>query len=290
MGRKASFQGSSKAIVAASVQTIVFTPTDIESAGCVQLMFQLFGAAAPQPFSGIDRIRVRAGGDVIWDTTRRQLQAYQQRWGNRFAITADTDQTFSIPLNFLDAPRGMSGEQQDRCQFPPNREIQVELVTFGAAAGGNTAVVAGSVVCGWKQTDVPAEFFLRNYSSVLNLPATSRNVKYTFAEPGILRGLTLPTTGIDRAELYVSDRSAWRLPGNNFGGAVAANSGDMFRQKDFYETGQNAIATTPTTAVSVDLGIPALAGSSYLVLDTDATWAGVTNEGVFYSVVPLARK
>jgi len=287
MGRKASFQGSSKVITAGVVQTVVFTPTDIESAGCVQLMFQLFGnAALPQPFSGIDRVRVRAGGDVIWDTTRAQLQAYQQRWANRFAFNADTDQTFSIPLNFLDAPRGMSGESQDRCQFPPNREIQVEIVT-------NAGVVGGSAVCGWKQTDVPAEFFLRNYSNVLNLPAGSRNVKYTFAEPGILRGITLPTAGIDRVELYVSDRSAFRLPGSQFSGTVAAITGDMFRQVDFFETGQAAI-TPATTCKSVDLGIPALAGSSYLLMDTIAggatPWLGVANEGVLYSIVPLARK
>ena len=286
MGRKASFQGSSKTITAGVVQTVVFTPTDIESAGCVQLIFQLFGNAAPQPFSGLDRVRVRAGGDVIVDATRVQLQAYQQRWGNRFAINADTDQTFSVPLNFMDAPRGMSGEAQDQCQFPPNREIQIELVT-------NAAVVAGSVVCGWKQTDIPAQYFMRYYSSVMNLPAGSRNVKYTFSEPGIVRGFTLPTAGIDRAELYISDRSAWRLPGSQFGSAVAANTGDMLRQKDFFETGQTALATA-TTCVGVDLGIPALQGSSYLLLDTVAggatPWAGAANEGVIYSIVPLARK
>jgi hypothetical protein len=289
MGRKASFQGSSKPVAAAAVQTVVFTPTDIESAGCVQLMFQLFGNAAPQPFSGIDRIRVRAGGDVIWDSTREQLQAYQQRWSNRFSFNADTEGTFSIPLNFLDAPRGMSGEHQDRCQFPPNREIQVEIVTLAT-------VVVGSIVCGWKQTDIPAEFFPRYYSNVLNLPAGSRNVKYTFAEPGIVRGFTLPTAGVDRVELYISDRTAFRLPGSQFGAAVAANTGDMSRQKDFFECGQVDLgpAIGTTQHIAVDLGIPALAGSSYLLMDTIAggatPWLGVTNEGVIYSIVQLARR
>ena len=276
MGRKASFQGSSKAFVATTAQTIVFTPTDIESAGCVQLMFALTGAA--NDIADFDRIRVRAGGDVIVDCSVLQLQAYQQRWSNRFVSNVAGDTAFSIPLNFLDAPRGMNGEPQDRCQFPPNREIQVELVTLA------TIPAAGTVICGWKQTDVPAEFFMRYYSSVLNLPASSRNVKYTFAEPGIVRGLTLPTAGIDRAELYVSDRTAWRLPGAQFGGVTI---GDLWSQKDFFEDGASVTAAKHR---SVDLGIPAAAGSSYLVMDTGAAWAGATNEGAFYAIVPLARK
>lgn len=284
MGRKFSFQGSTKAVVATTVQTIVFTPTDIESAGCVQLVVGLFGNAAPMTGAMIDRVRVRAGGDVIVDCTYAQLEAYQQRWANRFTADAAAAQQFSIPLNFLDAPRGMTGEQQDRCQFPPNREIQVEVVT-------TAGVVVGTMMVGWKQTDVPAEAFMRYYSSVLNIPAGARNGKYTFAEPGILRGLTLPTAGIDRVELFVSDRSAWRAPGNTFGGAVAANSGDIFNEKDFFEDGSTI--TNPRHH-SVDLGIPAAAGSSYLLMDTTSggatPWLGATNEGAFYAIVPLARK
>ena len=277
MGRKAAFQGSAKTVAVTAVQTIVYTPTDIESAGCVQLMFAWTGAGNTN--SDIDRVRVRAGGDIIVDVSWFQLQAWQQRWSNRFVANLDAGTVFSIPLNFLDAPRGMGGEPQDRCQFPPNREIQVEIVTL------NTTV-AGTLTCGWKQTDVPAEFFLRHYSSVLNLPASSRNTKYPFAESGILRGLTLPTLGVDRAELYVSDRSAWRLPGAQFGGVT---TGDMLNEKDYFEDGITEVGVPVLKHHSVDLGIPAAAGSSYLVMDTGAAWLGVANEGAFYSIVPLAR-
>lgn len=275
MGRKASFQGSAKTVAATAVQTIVFTPTDIESAGCVQLMFAWTGAGNTN--SDIDRIRVRAGGDILVDCSWFQLQAFQQRWSNRFVANADAGTAFSIPLNCLDCPRGMGGEPQDRAQFPPQREIQVEIVTL------NTTV-AGTLTCGWKQTDVPAEFFIRYYSSVLNLPASSRNVKFPFVESGILRGLTLPTVGIDRAELIVSDRSAWRLPGAQFGGVA---TGDMLNEKDFFEDGTTEVGPPILKHHSVDLGIPAAAGSSSLIMDTGAGWLGVANEGAFYSVVPI---
>ena len=271
--RKATFQGSSKTIANLVVQTLVFTPQDLESAGLVQLMFATTGAANTASVVA-DRIRVRAGGDVIIDCSWAQMQAFQQRWSNRFVANADADTTFSIPLNFLDAPRGMTGEQQDRCQFPPNREIQVELTTTAAA-------VTGTIMAGWKQTDRPAECFQRYYSSVLNIPGSATNARYNFAEPGILRGLTLPQANISRAELYVSDRQAWRLPGPTFAGGTST---DLLSQKDFFEDG---VTETATKHHSVDLGIPAAAGSSYLLLDTAAGWS-TANEGAFYAVVPLA--
>jgi hypothetical protein len=272
MARKASFQGSAKTVTVTAVQTIVFTPTDIESAGCVQLMFAWTGAGNTN--ADIDRVRVRAGGDIIVDVPFADLQAYQQRFSKNNTANAGAGTAFSIPLNFLDAP---TQEAQDKCQFPPNREIQVEVVTL------NTTV-AGTLFCGWKQTDVPAEFYMRYYSSQLNIGTSVRNGKFPFAEGGIIRGFTLPVAGIDRAELVVSDRSAWRLSGAQFGGVA---SGDLFTEKDFFDDGSTV---TTRRCSSVDLGLPAAAGSSYLVMDTGAAWSGVTESGSIYAAVPLAQR
>lgn len=271
MGRKASFQGSSKPVVVTAAQTIVYTPTDIESSGAVQFMFAWTGAGNTN--ADIDRVRVRAGGDTLLDVTWAQLQAYQQRFSWRRLANLDASTVFSVPLNFLDAP---TPDQQDKCQFPPNREIQIEIVTLATT-------VAGTLIAGWKQTDVPAEFFMRYWGAALNFPASTPNQKFPFVEPGILRGLTIPVAGVARAELYVSDRSAWRMPGAQFG---AVTTGDMLTEKDFFEDG---ITVTTPKCHSVDLGIPAVAGSSYLLLDTGAGWGGVAEAAALYSVVPLAK-
>lgn len=221
--------------------------------------------------SDIDRVRVRAGGDLIWDVPFADLQAWQQRFSHRFTANAGAETVFSIPLNFLDGP---TEADQDKCQFPPGREIQVEIVTL------NTTV-AGTLICGWKQTDVPAEFYMRYYASQLNIGTSVRNGKFPFAENGIIRGMCLPVAGIDRGELIVSNLSAWRLAGQQFGGVA---TGDMLSQKDFFEDG---VTNTARKLISCELGIPAAAGTSYLALDTGAAWSGVAEYGSIYAAVPL---
>lgn len=270
MGRQASFMGTSKAVLAATAQTITFTPTDVESAGVIAYLFSWSGAGNANV--DIDRVRIRAGSDTMVDVSWNQLQAYQQAYAWTNIPNLDAATTFQIPLHFMDAPMR---DQQDLCQFPPNREVQIEIVTL------NTTV-AGSLTAGWVRSDIQPTTWMRYYSNVLNIAASVFNGKYPFIEEGKLRGVTLPAAGVAKAELYVSDKLAWRLPGTQFGGAT---TGDLLTEMDFFDDGPTVTATKHH---KVNLNIPALS-PSWINLDTGAAWAGVTNAGAFYAIVDLPQ-
>lgn len=273
MGRVVSFQGGSKAVAPSATQTIVFTPQDLESAGLVNLMFA-WGGTTVNTNAVIDRVRVRAGGDLLFDCTFAELQAYQQAYSKRMVGDLAANVFFNIPLHMMDAPRE---EDQDLCQFPPNREIQVEVVCTTGAGAGMT------LTAGWVLSDVPPALYPRYYSQVLNFAAIANNQRFPFVEAGIIRGVTFAVAGISRAELFISGKSAFRLPGPVFSGATGA--GDLLAQQDYFT---NGLTQTTRTHKKVHLNLPASPGNSYLLMDTNG-FAGTAEPMAIYSVVPLPK-
>lgn len=268
MARKSTFFGSSKALAIGVVQTIVFSPSDLVSSGVIAYHFAMNTAA--NQLAQINRVRIRAAGDLIWDATVAQLQAYQQRWSRANTADAATQSFFTIPLNMLDNP---SNDAADAMQTPPGAEIQIEIVTL------NTIAANGAISLGWTVTDQAPKFSARYTASQMNIPASVRNGRYSFSRGGIVRGLTLPQTGIDRLRVEVAGREAWNLPGPAF--QDPAVWGNMLQAKDFLQDG-NVITTTKHLAV--DLGLPGAQGSTFLEMDTGAGWGGAANEVGIYSV------
>lgn len=267
MARTASYLGSPKAVANLVAQTITWTSSELESTGVIgyYVAFQPVG----NTIAVVDRVRVRAAGQVIVELTLAQLLAYQAAFSKSNQSNATTGNILYIPLNLLDAP---VNDARDKCQFPPGAEAQVEVVLLATA-------VTGTMVIGWQISNQKPEWFPRIVSSQGNIPASSLNAKFLFSESGIVRAISMPILGVQRAELQVSGQRAWNLPGPNF---QALAYGDILSEKDTPEYASPGALTQRFHAI--DLMLPAANGSSNLILDTGAAWVGVLNEFALYSV------
>lgn len=266
MTRTSSYVGSPKTITVTAVQTLTWTSSEIDSSGVIAFHLSLQPVA--NDLTDIDRVRVRAAGQVILEATVDQLRAFQQRFARNNLADPTSGNVLTIPLNLLDGP---TQEARDQCQFPAGAEAQVEVVTLNTTA-------AGTAVLSWDVTKQEPRFFQRLISQSGNMPASTPNAKFTFSESGIVRGIIFATAGVARAELTISGQRAWNLPGPQF---QALAYGDLLTAKDAMEDGNTA---TTSRCHSVDLNLPAASGVSNLVLDTGVGWAGVTNEVCVYSV------
>lgn len=271
MARRANFFGAAKTVLVTAAQTITFTSSEIDGAGVIAY-FLSFGTAG-NDYGDLDRVRVRAGSQILVDLTANELMAYNQCYSkSNFNETAAGVQTITIPLNLMDGP---TDDARDQCQFPPGAEPLVEVVTL------NTTV-AGSILCGWETTNVAPKYFPRIISKSTVSPVSTKNNSLVFSDSGAIRGIIMPTAGVDRAELTVSGERAWVMPGTQYS-AIAY--GDMLSQKDFDVFG---LTSTPPVGIkyavhSCDLGLPAASGASNLIWDTGAGWTA-NSEIAIYSV------
>jgi hypothetical protein len=280
MARTSSYLGSPKAIAAGVVQTLTWNSGEIDSAGVIGF-FLSFGltAAGFNPISSIDRVRVRAGGQLIMEANLAQLLAFQAHYSrsNFFNSTASaaTGESLTIPLNLMDGP---TMEARDQCQFPPGAEAQMEVVT-------TTGALAGQAFLAWTVTNQPPVFFQRLVTAQSNIPAgVGKNGKFTFSDSGIIRALIFPVLGVDRAELTISGQRAWNMPAQGFQNRAAGSEiGDLLVEKDQWEDAPPPSVLT-NRVHRVDLMLPAANGVSNLILDTSNTWVGPTNEIAVYSV------
>ena len=267
MPRTASYLGSPKTITVTAIQTLTWTSSEIDAAGVI--LFTIALQPATNTLTAVvDRVRVRAAGQVIMEATLAQLQALQQRFSRSNVGDVASGNTLSIPLNLLDGP---TIEARDQCQFPPGAEAQVELVT-------TAGTFAGTAILGWKVAKQPPRFFQRYLTGQSNIPTSTKNGKFTFSDSGIVRGLTFQTAGVDRAELTISGQRAWNLPGAAFQNLVY---GDLLSAVDYLEDGSTL---TTTRCHAVETMLPAASGVSNLILDTQAGWTASTLEIAVYSV------
>lgn len=268
--RQSDFSGEIKAFNAGVVNQMVWTGRELPISGAVELHFAFSGA---NDLDDIDRVRVRAGGDLIVELTMTELRTMQQHWYPKYLPNATTDQVFTVPLHFPSylAP---TIDLMDAMQFPPGMDPQVELVTLNTIA-------AGSVLLGWTTTNQPAQYTPRMLTQNLNIAANQNRATYNFSDPGIVIGWIMPLAGINRAELVISSVTAFELPGPQYGGLTI---GSLYAEADFPTSG---VTVTSARMKQIMLGIPAASGSSKLVIDTGAGWAGATNNAVIISAVPV---
>lgn len=266
MGRFYRFSGVQKAIANLVAQTIVFPAAEIESAGVVKYMI----AISAGTIADINRVRVKAGGSNVVDIRRDHLQAFQQRFYRSNLPDATAGKLLTIPLNFPHAP---TEDEQDLCQFPLGASAQVEI-EFAAT------IVAGAAIIGYEMSDVDPLWTPRLYGSQMNIPASSTNAKYAFAESGIIAATVCSQTGISKSTLSVSSRNAMELPGPVYSGLALGNLIDASQFDSDGNTSKTILAR------ACHLGIAAAQGSSQLMLDTSAAWPGVTEELTLWAIAP----
>jgi hypothetical protein len=271
MARRANFYGTAKTVAVTQAQTISFTSSEIDGAGVIGYFIGL--GTAGNDYQDIDRVRVRAGAQILVDLTANELLAFNVAYSKaNFNESAANQRTIYIPLNLLDGP---TDDARDQCQFPPGAEPLVEIVTLATT-------VAGQINIGWETTNVEPRFFPRMISKTTISPVSTRRNSLVFSDTGKIRGLIMPTAGIDTAELTVSGERAWYMPGPQFAGFTI---GDLLSAKDFDVFGLPATPPVGNAYAvhSCDLGLPAASGASNLIFDTGAGWTA-NQEIAIYSV------
>lgn len=278
--------------------TTTFNSTMIPSTGLTSISFAMTGAN--NTLANIARIRVKANGQTIYDTTPDFLRAFIQRRTNGIVCyprNAALDQLgsagvgqsfrrFTIPFLDLAAP---TPDMAERCQFPRGANITVEL-QFGAGAS------SGLCFIGYSQSDQAAECYPKLISQPMNCNVSQTNYRYNFSDEGIVRAFGLNSLGLSRARLVLAGAQVFHC----FGSATA--NGTDLTDSLFVEMQQLWNRTTDMQAASagvpvtfydpyvqnLDTALVAPSGNSYVELATGTNWGGATptsNELLIYSQV-----
>lgn len=260
MARFLDFNQSSK--VTAASTTVTFTATDIPGDGVIAYILDFTGAG--MAIGDLSRIRLKAGGNQIFDVDFAHFSSWFERYAfsNRAPLAADT--SMMIPLML---PGLRSEEDADRSQFPRGAAPSLELVI---GAGG----AAGTVTCHWVRTTVPAVFYPALLGNVLNWSASTNNNRYPLTEGGAIKAITLNTTGLTRGRLEIAGVKRFEASGL---GLIESQRFDS--------------PATISNPICYDVAGPGLGGgqvatpgNSALYGDLAAGWAGVANEAAVYAI------
>ena len=254
-------QNASTKVTAAST-TNVFTAQDFDATGIVKLLFFLTGAG--MVFGDITRFRVKNGGITTHDFSPAQFQAWYQKYYGVAPVTADV--AFDIPfhLPYL----GDSVDAADICQMVPGGQPAIEIVV---GAGG----AAGTIQMGWIKTTVAPSMYPILLGSSMQIAASSNNAHYPLADPGVIKGVIIPTTGLTRFNLTLGGARRINIEGTT---TLAQSQRERNAQ----------VVTDP---ICSDLGgpQPAPSGNSYVEMDTAAGWVGAANEVCLYGLRGIAK-
>jgi len=271
MTRRHDFAGNQKTITGGIVEQLVWTASEIASERVVQHVFALTGGNTLGDFT---RIRVAANGQDLFNFTPATLIAYWQAFSWGQVVPALTDTAFSIPYALLDAA---TADAADISQFPALSQVEITLTTAATAA-------AGAAIAGWTETTIEPQVFPRILSSAMNIPAGVALQRFPFQESGIVRGLAIPTVGVQRVRYALRNEEYVDLPGPLFLGVA---TGSLLNEVDaLWYTGVTAGLQSPWFT-RINANREASVNGSYVELQTDAVaWAGVGNEITVYAIVP----
>ena len=268
MARRTDFNGQTKAIAAATIQTLTWTTTELPGERIIAYHVGFSGVG--NDLSDITRIRLSANGANIFNFTPEQLRAYLEAFSGGKIILTAADTRFTLPLLMLDAP---TPDMQDISQFPRSSQVQLELTT-----GAGT--VAGNAIVAWTETDIEPEVFPRILGQSLNIPASTQNQRFNFQENGVVRGLWLPQTGVDRARLVLGGETVMYLPGSLY---ITVAFGHRIAEAERIYGSAQVLVTSVFSRVTVGKSAPS--NASYIELTTGVGWL-VTNEAAIYAVAP----
>lgn len=251
---------ATKAIAAST--TVVFNNDEVTSEGVVEYAFVATGAG--NTLANISRMRVKADGVPIVDTTPDFLRAYIERCSEANFAPPAAATRWTIPLYNLE---GLSPLQKYASQFPKGRKITIEIV-FGAGAG------AGTLLCMWRQTDIPQAFYPLITSTPLNIAASQTNQQKTFGRQGLVRAYGINSTGLNRLRLLVGGVQVCNVDGTT-----------ILEQQQM----ENPVSITNPIVNTIEPEIPAQAGETFAELDTAAGWGGVGNEILTVGFMPVVQ-
>lgn len=282
MARTYSFSPSLKSFSASSTQTLIWSPAEIDAAGCVAFHLAMnTTGGTPADISLVQRVRVKANGQTVIDCTFDELRAYQERFSPKGNSDDSNGLTLTIPVNSLDA---RSDDDADRCQFMPGASATVEVVV--TSSSGQT----GTLMLGWTKTTVAPEFYMTLIESNTNVAASTTNGRSPLSGPGFVQGLGLPTTGLNRVRAVIAGLEVANVPGSVYNGATAGALGDLLiAMQNLYENPDAATDTETYQFLKLNQGLEANPATSWLELTTGSGWGGggASTAQTLYTLVPV---
>lgn len=258
-----SYNAGGKVLPATTATTTVFNSSDIPGTGVAKYSLNMTTASGTtNDFSTILRARLKAGGQTFWDVASAHLQAYTQALGR--ANVAPVAGSTSFTLAMTKPNYGDNDAIQYVGGFPKGLAPTIEIVNSGA--GG-----LGAMFAGWTQSDQPFQFFPKLLGSQMNIPASVSNARYPITQDGLIAGFSINTTGLLRLRMKLSGVEVMNISG-----------AQLLAQQQY----DNTTVVTNPYFFRLEFPMGALGGDSFFELDTDNTWAGVSNEITIYSILP----
>lgn len=270
MARKIEFSSKTQAIaIAAGAQLITFDNSILPTDKLVALHFVMTGAG--NQVSLITSIQINSSSNQIVRITGAELQS----WLNRYTLTnfnlAAAATRFTIPFYLPDAE---TEDEADVSQFPRRTSCEVIIELTGAPAVGIMAI-------GWTLTNVRSLVYPVLLGSAMGIEASQALRRYPLQEDGIVRGIAIPTTGLDRGRLVIAGEEVKSATGPAF---LNAATGDMWIESEALDGAALNVATPVWSNITVNKSAPM--NASYVEAVTQAGWAGVTNRACVYALRP----
>lgn len=245
---------------AAAVNNQQWGSAQIPGTGVTEYHINIDGAG--NSLADLDRIRVKAAGQTIWDVNMVHLFAFMQRLGRSNISALAADLSFTIPLDKVNF--GDNNGLRFAGGFPRGLAPTVELVTLATIAAGNSYI-------GWTQSDQPFQFFTKYCASNPGwAAAAANNVRHPITQDGLIAGISINTVGLGRLKVKISGVEVLNL-------TVA----QLLQTQRM----QNSIVQVDPIFIEFETPIAAVGGDSYVEADTTAAWVAADEIGI-YSFLP----
>ena len=253
---------ATKATAVSTAETISFGTADIIGTGVRAYHLSMTGTA--MDVDALDRLRVKGGGQTVWDVTENHLRALIQSMSPSNFDVAVGDTRITLPLYFLDRPK-TDGSKFD-CGFPNGLAPTVEIAHDGTASG------AGTFALGYTYDDDPAKlpsWYSMFIGNDTNAGASASRAWTPITQKGFIAGFAILTTNLTTFELVIGGKTILNL-----------NTAQLLEAQQL----GNSDAITTTIFFRLDQPLPILPGSGFYITGA-AGWL-TTNQVSIYSYVP----
>lgn len=260
-----------------TAQQVIFNASDCYSDKVVAIHLGIVnvGAGTGHDLDRITNVLVLAGGVPIINCTLTQLRALIQRFSpsNEDPLATANSNYLTIPFNISDDE---DFDRADRCQFPLGANMQIVLTLAVAGSTGS-----GRIMLGYTFTDQPGTHYPIFLSQQLGISAAAASSNavgaFSFNEPGQIRAVVIPTTGLAQLRIVLNGDQIYNLPGP---GSLAAATNLVQEAEAFF----NGTAILDPMCVSTPAGRNGAQAKTFLEVTTASTWAGTANEAAIYAI------
>lgn len=248
--------------------TIPISSRELVGAGVVVYGFSMTGnGGVLGGAGGIQRIKLKADGEVLIELTAAQLVSYlagSSAWAASLTLGAATE--FWLPCNLPWMPNESS---RDMCQFPAGAAPSMEIET-GSAGDGTGSLQVSAI-----RTDPrKAKFRPVIRTQAMGVSASSTNQAVNLTVKGLIQGFGMATTGLDRLRARLNGLSMLDL-------RMQGGTTDMGAA--LLELPRGLVTNIDPTYFLTEWNVPAGQGSQ-LELETGAGWNGTTEEVFVHSI------